>query len=151
MTALIVSPQLLNVQAFPAQLSEPHLKAGNHLRIAHHPLLGLPHAPFLVSRATTDSMKGLAERKNAIWTDSRGNILTPPFQMSADNPVTARLILPAGETCIWAEIIASARSATGAASDATTPTTANSTMDVSGVRPARDSCGECHICGAPQY
>jgi hypothetical protein len=137
MAAIIVSPQLLNLQAFPAQSSEPHLRPGNHLRIAHHPLLGLPQAPFLVSRARTDSMKGLAERTNAIWTDSRGNILTPPFQMSADNPVTARLIIPAGETCIWAEITASGRTATGAASDASAPTTADSTLvDATGVRAA---------------
>jgi hypothetical protein len=136
MTAPIVSPQLFNVQAFPAQVSEPHLKAGNHLRISHHPFLGLPRAPFLVSRAATDSMKGLAERTNAVWTDSRGNILTPPFQMTADNPVIARLVVPAGEMSIWAEIRAESRSAAGNVSDTSLATSSNPSIDISGVRPS---------------
>jgi hypothetical protein len=105
MPAPVVSPWLFNAHAFAAPMGLPHLRAGNHLRISHHPYLGLPDAPFIVWRAQTETMKGIAERVDAVWTDTRGRI-TPPFTLTPDNPVTARLVLNPGETCLWAEIVA---------------------------------------------
>jgi hypothetical protein len=113
MVAPLVPPWLFNLAALAAPANLPHLQPGNHLRISHHPLLGLPDAPFLVWRAQADSMKGIAEREDVLWTDSRERPLTPPFDVTPDNPVTARLALGPGETCVWAEVLATAAGAGG--------------------------------------
>lgn len=48
---MIVPPTLLNLAALPGLTSEPHIQPGNHLRVAHNPVLGLPVAPFVLQRA----------------------------------------------------------------------------------------------------
>jgi Na+-driven multidrug efflux pump len=37
-----VTPYLFNAHALPVDTDEPHARHGNHLRVNHHPLLGLP-------------------------------------------------------------------------------------------------------------
>ncbi|MGB3722935.1 MAG: hypothetical protein WA979_08975 [Pacificimonas sp.] len=106
MTAPVVSPFLMNAQAFPAHPSEPHLTRGTHLRISHNPLLGLPAAPFMVAKIGFKEMKRFQLRQDALWVDSRGQVITPPFSLRPDNPVTCHLIVPQGEACVWARIVA---------------------------------------------
>lgn len=106
MVAPIVSPSLFNAHALSTDGGRPHLRAGNHLRIAHHPLLGLPAAPFIVSRLRLQDIDRMQVRTTALWIDSAGRTLTPPFTIQENNPVTAHVLVAAGETCIWAEILA---------------------------------------------
>lgn len=104
MPAPIVTPFLFNVHALPAHPSLAHLQPGNHLRLAHHPLLGLPDAPFIVRRARFENIERFATRRDAVWVDSEERVLTPPFTLRPGNPVTAYIALASGETCIWAQI-----------------------------------------------
>lgn len=99
------NPTLLNGHALPVSVNETHVQPGSHLRVSHHPLLGLPVAPFVISRAVVDSPKDLTIRNTVVFTDKTG-VLIPPFVVTPDNPVTARVVLAPLETCIWAQIVA---------------------------------------------
>ena len=99
------NPTLLNGHALPVDNDEPHVQPGSYLRVSHHPLLGLPVAPFVISRAMMESPKQLNKRNEAVFTDRTG-VLTPPFVVTPGNPVTARVVLGPLETCIWAQIVA---------------------------------------------
>ena len=82
---------------------DTHLAPGNHLRIVTNPLLGLPVCPIVVQRVvTTRKQLWLQTRSDAVWVDSHGTVLTPPFTLTADNPVTAYLPRPA----CWVEVAA---------------------------------------------
>ncbi|RTR06886.1 hypothetical protein [Halomonas nitroreducens] len=99
-----VTPYLFNAHALPVDTDEPHARHGNHLRVNHHPLLGLPVAPFLVARAEIDNLKLLNTRSDARFYDRNDNELLPPFDVTPDNPVTAVITLAPRETCIWAQV-----------------------------------------------
>ncbi|WP_298751265.1 hypothetical protein [uncultured Serinicoccus sp.] len=75
---------------------DTHLAEGTHLRIVTNPLLGLPVCPIVVhqTRSTVDQLARTA-RTDAIWVTKNGTILTPPFTLTPDNPVTAHLPHPA--------------------------------------------------------
>jgi hypothetical protein len=102
----IVSPTLFNAHALPADPADTHLQPGIHLRVDAHPLLGLPVAPYIVWRAVLRDARQIKLRDDAVFVDSRGRVLTAPFTLTPDNPVTAHLALAAGQTCIWARVIA---------------------------------------------
>lgn len=99
-----INPTLFNAHALPVDNNEPHAQVGNHLRVNTHPLLGLPVAPFVVHRAVIDNTKVLNVRTEAVFTDENGRILVPPFDVTPGNPVTARIVLSAGEVCLWAQV-----------------------------------------------
>lgn len=83
-------------------VGDPHLSKGFHYRVLTSPLLGLPVAPLVVGRISLGrSAKGYA-RHDVTWVDSHGTILTTPFTVTPDNPVTG--YLPLGATCCWAMI-----------------------------------------------
>ena len=100
----IVSPTLFNAQALPADPNDPHLQPGIHLRVSSHPLLGLPVAPFVVWRALAKGPDRTKPRSDAVFVDSRGALLEPPFNLAPDNPVIAYLALQPGEVCLWAQV-----------------------------------------------
>ncbi|RKF19861.1 hypothetical protein DBZ36_05225 [Alginatibacterium sediminis] len=99
-------PYFFSAHALPAQENEAHVQSGNHLRLSHNPLLGLPKTPFVVWRAVLDNTKALQRRNQVSWFDSNGEQLTTPFDVHPNNPVTAYLSLAAGEVCMWAEVFA---------------------------------------------
>lgn len=103
-----ITPYLFNAHALPVDTDEPHAQHGNHLRVNHHPLLGLPVAPFLVARAEVDNLKLLNTRNDARFYDRNNNELLPPFNVTPDNPVTAVITLATRETCLWAQVDAMA-------------------------------------------
>lgn len=100
----IVSPTLFNAHALPADPADTHLQPGIHLRVDAHPLLGLPVAPYIVWRAVLRDAKQIKLREDVVFVDSRGRVLTAPFTLSPDNPVTAHLALAPGQTCVWARV-----------------------------------------------
>jgi len=104
----IANPGLLNLQALWIDGSESHPRRGAHVRVAHHPLLGLPAMPFVLERftVTKDRLERLSFRTDAVWRDKAGNPLTPPFSMNHGDEVTVTLPTGAGITALWAEIIA---------------------------------------------
>ncbi|HYO44277.1 MAG TPA: hypothetical protein VES19_13860 [Candidatus Limnocylindrales bacterium] len=102
----VVSPTLFNVRALPADPADTHLRQGIHVRVAAHPQLGLPVAPFVVWRGMSKDGAGLQLRTEAVFVDSRGSLLAAPFQLTPENPVTAYLVLAPGEVCIWAQVYA---------------------------------------------
>lgn len=102
----IVSPTLFNAHALPADPADTHLQPGIHLRVDAHPLLGLPVAPYIVWRAVLRDAKQIKLRDDVVYVDSRGRVLTAPFTLSPDNPVTAHLALAPGQTCLWARVVA---------------------------------------------
>ncbi len=106
MTLPIVPPALFNAQVLAIDDSDPHVQPGNHIRINAHPELGLPVAPFFISRVVVRDGKGVKFRGNALFVDSNGQVLTPPFELRADNPVTVYIPLLPGESCIWARVFA---------------------------------------------
>ncbi|MBL8702081.1 MAG: hypothetical protein JNK67_27100 [Alphaproteobacteria bacterium] len=108
MTMPIVAPALFNAQVLAADDSDPHVPPGNYIRINADPGLGLPVAPFFISRVVAREGKGVKFRGDALFVDSSRRIVTPPFELRADNPVTAYIPLRPGESCIWARVRADA-------------------------------------------
>jgi len=100
----IVSPTLFNAHALPADPADTHLQPGIHLRVDAHPLLGLPVAPYIVWRAVLRDARTIKLRDDVVFVDSRGRVLTAPFTLTPDNPVTAHLALAPGQTCVWARV-----------------------------------------------
>lgn len=111
----IVSPTLFNAHALPADPADTHLQPGIHLRVDAHPLLGLPVAPYIVWRAVLRDARQIKLRDDVVFVDSRGRVLTAPFTLTPDNPVTAHLALAPGQNCLWARV--NADPAGGAAPD----------------------------------
>ncbi|ASJ73309.1 hypothetical protein [Granulosicoccus antarcticus] len=102
------NPGLLNLQALYVDKSDSHAREGVHVRVAHHPLLGLPAAPFVLERADVRDrdFKQLNHRTDAVWRSKAGNILQPPFSMSQGDEVVVTLPSVPTVTALWAEIIA---------------------------------------------
>ncbi|WP_204078483.1 hypothetical protein [Planotetraspora phitsanulokensis] len=83
-------------------VGDAHLAIGVHYRVLTNPLLGLPIVPLSIGRITLGEMAKGHTRRDVTWVDSRGNMLTAPFTVTPDNPVTG--YLPLGETCCWAAL-----------------------------------------------
>lgn len=82
---------------------DPHLAEGIHLRVFTALELGLPVRPFVVYRVPENELQRLFE--NAVgnelnWVDSHGRVLTPPFEVKPDNPVTGFVPRAPGVRCI---------------------------------------------------
>ena len=103
-----VNPSLLNAHALPAPITEAHAQAGNHVRVSHHPLLGLPVAPFILQRAQPKSRKHVIYRHDArFWSET--GVLSLPVTVTPDRPITVELGVGAGRTCIWVSLTARPR------------------------------------------
>ena len=83
-------------------IGDPHLSKGFHYRVLTSPLLGLPVAPLVIGRIGLGRGAKGYTRRDVTWVDSHGAILTTPFTVTPDNPVTG--YLPLGATCCWAMI-----------------------------------------------
>jgi hypothetical protein len=111
----VIAPQW----AFAAQAvdgaGDPHLAPGVHLRLLFSEKLGLPVAPFQVYRLDLGLRAGrLATRSDGIrWTDSRGAALTPPFNVTPDNPVTGWIATDMPAVCCWIEVLCVGHRGTG--------------------------------------
>jgi hypothetical protein len=81
---------------------DPHLAAGIHYRMLTHPLLGLPVVPVVIGKTILTQLGKGHTRTDVTWIDSHGTVLTPPFAVTQDNPVTG--YLPLGQTCCWAAV-----------------------------------------------
>ncbi len=82
---------------------DPHLTDGIHLRVYVAPPLGLPVCPFLVYRVEEQvvrSVIGRGTRTGIAWVDAHGRVLTLPFTVTPDNPVTGHLLRSSGEVAI---------------------------------------------------
>ena len=104
----LVKPGLFNAQALSVDNNDSHLHKGNYIRLSPHPKLGLPVAPFVIKRTVTTA-KDLKNRNllrtAAVFIDSMGYALEPPFDVTPDNPVIARIPLQADEVCLWAQVL----------------------------------------------
>lgn len=93
-----------NAQAIDAA-GDPHLQPGIHLRLIPSELLGLPAFPFIVYRLNLGPFGKLARPRTDIrWVDSRGNRLSPPFDVFPNNPVTGWLPPPENGICCWIQV-----------------------------------------------
>lgn len=82
---------------------DPHLVDGVHLRVYVAPEIGLPICPFLVYRvpeSVAQQLVGGSARTDIAWVDAFGRVLTLPFAVTPDNPVTGHLLRNAGEVAI---------------------------------------------------
>ncbi|MFN3278743.1 MAG: hypothetical protein ACK41Y_10140 [Paracoccus hibiscisoli] len=100
-----VSPVLLNLSGMPGHAGDPHLRPGNHLRVAHHPLLGLPVGPMVLQRANLDRLpEGFAPRRDAVFLDQDDQVLTLPIRLTKGRAVRALIPQTGTVTCIWVGI-----------------------------------------------
>ncbi len=97
----LVPSWALSGQAVDAA-GDAHLSPGVHFRLLTNPLLGLPLVPVAVGRAELRDRLERYTRHDVTWVDAHGAVLTPPFTVTPDNPVTAHL--PLGRTCCWAAV-----------------------------------------------
>jgi hypothetical protein len=103
--APIVPTSVLSTFGLYADPSEPHAQAGNHVRVATHPLLGLPVAPVMFWRGQIQPDEvGRFARTDITAVAADGTVLTVPFDVSPGMPVTVTFPLAPGETCIWAQL-----------------------------------------------
>ncbi len=84
-------------------IDDTHLPKGIHVRALPSPSAGLPATPLFVYRAllNAEMVARLAQRRDITWIDSLGNVLTPSFSVTPDNPVVG--YLPSSQ-CIWIEL-----------------------------------------------
>ena len=84
-------------------IGDTHLARGIHIRALPSPSAGLPATPLFVYRAllNADAIGRASRHTEVIWIDSFGNLLTAPFEVVPNNPVTGHLT--AG-TAIWARL-----------------------------------------------
>lgn len=103
--APIAPVDVLSVFGLFADPSEPHAQAGNHVRVLTHPLLGLPAAPVMFWRGQIgpDQVASFA-RTDITAVAADRTVLTVPFDVSPEIPVTVTFPLAPGETCIWAQL-----------------------------------------------
>lgn len=85
---------------------DAHLAKGLHYRVLTNPLLGLPVVPLAIGRISLGKMAKGHTREDVTWVDSQGRLLSAPFHVTPDNPVTG--YLPPGQTCCWAVLHATA-------------------------------------------
>ncbi|HCB75136.1 MAG TPA: hypothetical protein DEP91_03040 [Sphingomonas bacterium] len=102
----IASPTLLNLAALPALADEPHAREGNHLRVAHHPLLGLPVAPFIVQRAVFERLPdAFALRRDVVFRDRDGAVLQLPITVRKGDEIRATIVQGAATQCILVSML----------------------------------------------
>ncbi len=82
---------------------DPHLAAGAHLRVMPARVLGLPVAPLLVEKQVRDLPEEMSD--DVLWTDARGDLISPAFDLSAAGPATAWLPPEPGNPVIYAEVL----------------------------------------------
>lgn len=106
----IVPPTLLNLAGLPADGAQPHIQPGNHLRVAHHPLLGLPVAPFLLQRAQLPKRlpDGFGPRRDVVFRDAGNRVLTLPITVSKGDEIRATIVQGAALTCIYVAMLTQA-------------------------------------------
>lgn len=105
--AAITPLHLLTLAGMPATATEPHLPRGNHLRVSHHPGLGLPVAPFILQRAMIDGHPDeVAQRRDVVLHDGAGRLLSLPLDLEAGQTVFAAIPQGPGASCVWASVIA---------------------------------------------
>lgn len=90
----------LSAQAIDAA-GDPYLARGVHLRIVPSQEFGLPAAPFLVYRADITQIGRRIARTDLVWTDGRGRVLTPPFDIPAGERVIGWLPPIDRGVCCW--------------------------------------------------
>ena len=106
--AVLVTPGLMNLQAQFIAPGDSHAKFGTHLRIGHHPLMGLPTLPFVIDRLDLPERGLKAQpvmREDAVFLNAAGQVLTPPFQLQPGEEITIRLPTGANILPLWAEIL----------------------------------------------
>jgi hypothetical protein len=96
-------PALMSTHGVPVDGDEPHAQIGNHVRVSTHPLLGLPVAPFIFDAAVLD-LRRLQTRSSAVFFDRFDRTVNPPFAVTPDEPITARIVLAPTEVCLWAQV-----------------------------------------------
>lgn len=82
---------------------DSHLAKGVHLRVFTAPPIGLPIRPFIVYRLDDQlepQIVGPSVRTSFAWVDSHGRVLTLPFVVTKDNPVTGTILHPPGVRAI---------------------------------------------------
>ena len=89
----------LGAQAIHAS-GEPHIRKGVHLRITPSPLIGLPIRPFVLYRLDLGREASQLFRSDVTWVDSEGRVLTTPFTVTKDNPVTGLVPVFGSQRCI---------------------------------------------------
>src|SRR5204862_1015353 len=93
-----------NAQAIDAA-GDPSLLSGVHLRILPSSAVGLPAAPFEVTRLNLGVGAHLAFLRHDItWVVADGTALTVPFDVTPGNTVTGYLPAPASGICCWIEV-----------------------------------------------
>ncbi|WP_062517080.1 hypothetical protein [Demequina gelatinilytica] len=97
----IVPPHLFNLAGLPDDGRGPHLRAGNHLRVSHHPRFGLPVAPFIMQRAQLDGARdALNLRRGVTFRDGAQAQLTLPIQVRKGDRILATIPQDAATQCV---------------------------------------------------
>lgn len=103
------APTLMNLAGMPGMGGDPHLQPGNHLRLSHHPMLGLPVGPIVLQRANAKGLPDdFALRRDAVFLDDQDRVLTLPVTVAKGH--TVRVVIPQGPdaTCIWVGLMTAA-------------------------------------------
>lgn len=103
---------LFNLAGLAGHAAEPHIQPGNHLRVGHHPLLGLPVAPFILQRATSGPglPDGVDLRRDILFRDGADRVLTLPITVRKGDVIRATIIQGAGLTSILVGMVSRALS-----------------------------------------
>lgn len=97
----IVPPTLMNLAGLAGTASEPHVREGNHLRVAHHPVFGLPVAPFIIQRATLDRLPdNFAMRRDIVFRNAANQILQLPITVNKGDKIRATIVQGLAANCI---------------------------------------------------
>src|SRR5262245_20077292 len=98
---MILAPRwALTAQAIDAA-GDPYLSPGIHLRVTASDRLGLPVLPYSVYKVPLGPAAKQSLSDQISWVDSPGTPLTPPFNVTADNPVTGWLPTPQATPCCF--------------------------------------------------
>lgn len=98
----IVPPTLLNLAGLAGATAEPHIQPGNHLRVGHNPVMGLPVAPFILQRARLGERlpDNFGPRRDIVFTDAANRVLDLPITLGKGDVIRATIVQGAGLTCI---------------------------------------------------
>lgn len=100
------SPALFHLAGLPGLSGEPHIRPGNHLAVSHHPLLGLPAAPFVLQRLNPKYAGITNLRRDVIFRNEAGQILTLPIEVKPREEIRATLVQGSDVTCLWVGMLA---------------------------------------------
>jgi hypothetical protein len=101
------NPALINLHALYVDSTDSHAQKGAHVRVANHPILGLPRLPFVLERADVPNqvISRLHLREDAVFL-LNGSVVPPPFSINDGDEVVVRLPSGTANYPIWAELIA---------------------------------------------